>query len=89
MNQVNYNSVFESLFEVKGFFLEIFINNQFQGSIPCQYTPGRNTGYTGREIITLECDITTSTKKRLKKGTIVTTYYFPICGKSVDKVFEK
>ena len=81
-----FNDVFPSKFEVTGFFLEIFIGNQFVGSIPSDYIPNRKTGYVGREKITLEADIITSTKKRVKKGTEVMTYYMPMCGRRIWSV---
>lgn len=81
MEKQMYNDVIQSSFDVVGFFEEIFVGNKFMGCIPTEYQPERKIGYAGRTQRVVVDTFTTTSKKCVKNGTIITTYYFPVCGK--------
>ena len=70
----------EGLFEHIGFFEEYWFEGRFIGTLPCEEQE-RIFGYKGKKTFELTTTIKIG-KKTLKQGQIVSTMYFPLCGKA-------
>jgi hypothetical protein len=70
-------------FEILGFYKEIVVDGKFVGTIRCENEEGRPHGYNGRQYETLDADIITDRKVKVKKGTTINTSLFPICGRII------
>jgi hypothetical protein len=66
-------------FEQIGYFKEYYQNGKFVGCITNVEMDREKIGYYGRKSETLENDLIVN-KKKLKKGTIVETMIYPLCG---------
>jgi hypothetical protein len=67
------------MFTEFGFYKEFYVDSRFIGNIECE-KDREVYGHFGRKTETLERDIVTINKRKIKKGTIVTTMLFPYCG---------
>ena len=67
------------MFTEFGHFKEYYIENKFIGVIDCE-KDREIYGHFGRKIETLDEDVETSNKRKIKKGTSVMTMIFPYCG---------
>lgn len=71
------------MFEDLGYYKEYFINNKFIGTIPTE--KDRDIiGFNGATYEVIEQDIILSNNKKIKKGTAVKTFLYPLCGKQID-----
>lgn len=84
-NTKYYNDVVESDYEVFGFYQDVFVDGKFVGCITSDYIPERPFGYAGRTISVAEDTFLTSQKKKVKKGQEMTTVYYPLCGRRLNK----
>lgn len=68
------------MFEELGFFKEYYIDNKFIGTIGCE-KDREKVGYYGRRVETTTEKIELSNGKKIKSGTEVITYLYPLNGK--------
>jgi len=68
------------MFEHLGYFKEYYIDGKFIGSINCE-KDREIIGYDGRRIETTTEEIVLSNKKKIKKGTEVKTFLYPLNGR--------
>jgi hypothetical protein len=66
-------------FEQIGYFKEYYQNGKFIGCITNIEKDREQIGYYGKKSETLEIDLIVN-KKKLKKGSIVETMIYPLCG---------
>jgi hypothetical protein len=70
------------MFEHLGYYKEYFINNKFIGTLPTE--KDRDViGFNGAVYEVIEQDILLSNNKKIKKGTSVKTFIYPLCGKQI------
>lgn len=70
----------KTTFEHLGYFKEYSVNGKFIGTLPSE-KDREVFGYLGKiEEVTTE-EIIFRNKKKIKKGTLVQTQLFPLCGK--------
>ena len=72
------------MFEIVGYFKEFYVNKKFIGSIKCEKDRD-DYGYKGRIKEILQVDLICDNRKKIKAGTEVYTYLYPLCGKLIDK----
>lgn len=72
------------MFTNLGYYKEYYIDNKFIGFIKCE-KDREMIGYNGRKQETVLSDIVLENKKKIKSGTIVVTFLYPLCGKSLKK----
>jgi hypothetical protein len=70
-------------FEQIGYFKEYYQNGKFIGCITNVEKDREQIGYYGKKSETLESDLIVN-KKKLKKGSIVETMLYPLCGKNIN-----
>jgi hypothetical protein len=71
------------MFKELGYFKEYYIYNKFIGFINCE--KDRDIiGYNGRQEETTKSDIILFNKKKIKKGTLVRTIIYPLCGSQIS-----
>lgn len=68
------------MFENIGYFKEYYVNNKFIGAISCELDE-QKIGYNGRINKVLQENITLSNGKKIKSGTEVSVFMYPLCGK--------
>lgn len=68
-------------FETHGYFLEFRIRQRYIGSLKLDKPDRKTVGYFGRKQYILEEDVYLDNKKKIKKGTEVDTWMYPICGR--------
>jgi hypothetical protein len=68
-------------FQDLGFFLEYHVDNKFIGIISIIENPRDCVGYYSRIEETANEDIKFKNGKVIKKGTKLTSYVYPMCGK--------
>lgn len=69
-----------SQFEIFGYSVDYRLNGRYIGSITIDEPDRKTMGYYGKRTETLENDLVIKNKK-YKKGTVVTTECYPLCGK--------
>jgi hypothetical protein len=69
-------------FEQIGYFKEYYQNGKFIGCITNVEKDREQIGYYGKKSETLESDLIVN-KKKLKKGSIVETMLYPLCGNNI------
>lgn len=71
------------IFNHIGYFKEYYIGSKFIGMVVCE--KDRDViGYNGKITETLEENLYCTNKRFIKKGTVVTTLLYPLCGKILD-----
>ena len=75
-------------FEIIGYFVDYRSRGKYIGSINIDKPDREIMGYQGRKTYPLEND-TIIKKRKYKKGTIVTTECYPMCGKFIGTQEEK
>jgi len=68
-------------FDIIGYTLDYYVDGKYMGNINTNKRDRDTLSWFGRTTTTLECDVVLNNKKRVKKGTIVTTELNPLCGK--------
>jgi hypothetical protein len=69
-------------FEQIGYFKEYYQNGKFIGCITNVEKDREKIGYYGKKSETLESDLIVN-KKKLKKGSVVETMLYPLCGNNI------
>jgi hypothetical protein len=69
-------------FEQIGYFKEYYQNDKFIGCITNVEKDREKIGYYGKKSETLQSDLIVN-KKKLKKGSIVETMIYPLCGHNI------
>jgi hypothetical protein len=77
----------DPIFEVFGFFCDVFVGGKMVGSIEVQYDESRTIGYYGRMKHQSDQDFLTNRKFLVKSGTEYETIMYPLCGKVKDKSY--
>jgi hypothetical protein len=77
----------DPIFEVKGFYLEVFVAGKMIGCVEVEYDETRTIGYYGRMKHTADQSFTTDRKILVKQGTEFESIFYPICGKVKDKSY--
>mgnify|MGYP001276282270 FL=1 len=75
-------------FEIFGYSVDYRLNGRYIGSVTIEKPDRDKMGYYGKKIETLTKDLVLKNKK-YKKGTIVTTECYPLCGKYIGTRKEK
>jgi hypothetical protein len=68
-------------FQDLGFFLEYHVDNKFIGIISIIENPRDCVGYYSRKEEIANEDINFKNGKKITKGTKLTSYVYPMCGK--------
>lgn len=71
------------MFEDLGYFREYYVNNKFIGSVKCEKDRDK-IGYDGRKTEITSIRIILDNKKTIKPNTEITTYIYPLCGKTTN-----
>ena len=71
-------------FEIIGYHVDYYVNKKYIGSIKVEEKDREVFGYQGRDHFLIENDLVFK-KKKIKKGTLVTTELIPLCGKMLKK----
>jgi len=75
----------KNMFEILGYSRDYYVGLKYIGSERLE-TPDRDTfSYNGRVSYVLTEDMVFKGKKRINKGTLVTTEVIPLCGKRIKK----
>ena len=72
------------IFEHLGYFREYYIGSKFLGMVVCD-KDRQEIGYWGKKTEPLTEDVILTNKQKIKKGTVVTTLLYPLCGKILDE----
>jgi len=75
-------------FEILGYSVDLYYQGKFYGSYKIEQPDRDILGYSGRKQETLTEDWAYKNKK-LKKGTVVYTECYPICGRMIGTLEEK
>lgn len=67
-------------FDIFGYSVDYRLNGRYIGSVTIEKPDRDKMGYYGKKIETLTKDLVLKNKK-YKKGTVVTTECYPLCGK--------
>jgi hypothetical protein len=67
-------------FQEIGFYKEYYQNGKFVGCVTNVEKDREKIGFYGKKSETLENDLIVN-KKKLKKGTVIETMIYPLCGK--------
>ena len=70
-------------FEIFGYFDEFYCDNRFIGTIRKSVPDGLIMGYKSMSEYILDADLVCDNGKKIKRGTKVKTYQFPLCGKYI------
>lgn len=73
----------KSHFEIIGYSVDYYVDKKYIGSINVENQDREVCGYQGRRQETVSEDLVFK-KKKIKKGTLVTTELIPLCGRMVD-----
>jgi hypothetical protein len=68
-------------FKTVGYSVDYLVQGKYVGSIRLEQADRTVFGYAGRKTETLTEDIQLSNKRKIKKGTLVTTELFPLNGR--------
>lgn len=69
--------------EIIGYFKDYYANGKYVGSVECVEKDREVLGYYGRKKEILQSDIIIN-KKKIRKGTEVTTELQALCGKTMN-----
>lgn len=75
-------------FNIFGYYVDYNYQGRYIGSVTIDKPDREVMGYYGKKTHTLEKDLILKNKK-YKKGTVVTTQCFPLCGKFIGTQEEK
>jgi hypothetical protein len=67
-------------FQEIGFYKEYYQNGKFVGCVTNVEKDREKIGFYGKQSETLENDLIVN-KKKLKKGSVIETMIYPLCGK--------
>lgn len=70
------------MFELIGYYKEYWIENKFLGTLSCEKDRDE-IGYAGRKKEILSEQIVLQNKRKIKAGTEVMTYLYPLNGKRI------
>lgn len=71
-------------FENLGYFEEIKLDGKNMGCVLCDEDPAREVGYYGKQTKVVDVAFFTDRKKKIKAGSVIETYYYPICGRIIS-----
>lgn len=77
----------DPIFDVFGFFCDVFVGGKMVGCIEVEYDGKRTIGYYGRTKHQAEQDFVTNRKFLVKRGAEYETIIYPLCGRVKDKSY--
>lgn len=77
------------MFSTIGYAVDYIVNGKYKGSVTLEQPDRETFGYLGRKTETLTEDIQLSNKRKIKKGTLVTTELFPLNGRNRKIIFNR